>query len=302
MRPRRHHRFSTDLVVLAAANLAALTGCGQIEQDGERTVSATAAGKPSGATGGASAGGMGSLGGGAEAGLPGEAGAAAAGPQAEPARIAGRWGLFVFEDPVGVQLTQDGSTLGGEGCAAGAPPLMDGGLDGFCGPISGRVEGRSASFHFNFESYVYSAQVVVDESGAQRMTGAFHGVGPVSWPTAWLPVPPGAPWLASRPVPDPLSVALRGGYRLEPIPGSPPDAPAEVELWYFEEGVASGLGSFFHSELRRDEAGTIWAGPVPATSPELAVLLELVTTEDAIVTVRATLADGRELELGAERM
>jgi hypothetical protein len=179
------------------------------------------------------------------------------------------------------------------GCAAGAPPLTDETLRHYCGPVSGEVKGNTATFHFPFESYVYRAQVLV-EPGAQRMTGTFHGVGPVSWPTAWLRVADGELWLPPTPQAGDSPDPLLGGYRLELVAGGAAGAATTLDLWYRSEGLATGLGSFFHSELRRDEDGTLWAGPVPGSAPELAVSMKLETAGDALVSVQATTGDGHE--------
>src|SRR4051812_9976977 len=74
--------------------------------------------------------------------------AGAAGVAPPTVDVSGRWGLFVFEDPVGVLLSQaaDG-TITGRGCSSGAPgvvPAQPEKPDTFygCAPLSGRVSGQ----------------------------------------------------------------------------------------------------------------------------------------------------------------
>jgi hypothetical protein len=102
------------------------------------------------ATGGAlaSAGGATSVEGGAEA---GESGSGAAGqPDAPTLDISGRWALFNFEDPVGVQLFQNGNSLTGRGCDVGTPPANPEVEPNLCGDIEGNVTGNQTYFEFHF--------------------------------------------------------------------------------------------------------------------------------------------------------
>ena len=99
-----------------------------------------------------------------------------------PADIAGRWGMFGFEDPVGVLLNEaaDGTLT-----AEDAPrvlPELDGStaclIAQFCGDISGKVTGHTARFRFPLSAQlcVYSARgdrsrVMAAEWQARSITG-----------------------------------------------------------------------------------------------------------------------------------
>ena len=111
--------------------------------------------------------------------------------------IAGRWAMFHFEDPVGIQVTEDDAgALTGRGCASGTPPLESPqSSPGYCGDVHGTVQANRAHFEFAFMGYDYIAETTVSADG-QRMTGRFHGaVDWLAYPTAWLRVPDGAPGL-----------------------------------------------------------------------------------------------------------
>src|SRR6187551_2612348 len=131
--PTRHGSLAIGLLLLVVSS------CGPTRPGLIGTPSATGGAVGSGggpsATGGAPAGS-----GGEAAGTGGATGIAGAGGGSivTPIDISGRWGMFDFEDPVGVQLMQDADgRLTGRGCAAGAPgvPAFDAfpGDLGFCG-------------------------------------------------------------------------------------------------------------------------------------------------------------------------
>jgi hypothetical protein len=230
---------------------------------------AGSAGGPSG-SGGDAAGGRGGAGG-----LSGIAPAV---------NVSGRWGLFVFEDPVGVLLVQaaDG-TLTGEGCAAGAPGSTgprEPGVPLMCGAIFGRVEGRSAWFGFRIEDFFfqYLTRVIVSDD-AQRMGGGLSTVTADTWyPVAWRRVRADAVWLdrgkVSRPEP------MAGRYDLTLIPeeslGSEFAAGTTYQLRYHDHTIAGDLGSFWTDELSPlSEGSPLRVGPVSATSPTLPTSLTL---------------------------
>ncbi|HEY3668398.1 MAG TPA: hypothetical protein VGL19_20495, partial [Polyangiaceae bacterium] len=115
--------------------------------------------------------------------------------------ISGRWAMFDFEDPVGVQLVQTSGSLTGLGCNAGVPPL-DIDADRVCSDIQGAVMGNHASFVFHPEGATYITEATVSADGT-RMTSRFHGVS--AWlpsPTAWLRAPDGQSWIMPFPLKD----------------------------------------------------------------------------------------------------
>ena len=234
---------------------------------------------------------------------PGGAGytAAGAGPSAPPtAQIAGRWALFAFADPVGVQLTQTGGTLGGDGCSVGAPPA-DGTQD--CGAVTGMVDGQHASFGFHPGTAVdYLADVTVSGNG-QRMTGRFHGTAMwMDYPTAWLRLPDGELWLETKSIAQPAE----GRYDLRLTKaddgGDEFTATTVYRLSYFYTGINSDLGSFHHSEMKRiAPGGTIRVGPVPMTSLELAVQLDIDGIDDAFTEIAAITGSGHHYRFALKR-
>jgi hypothetical protein len=211
--------------------------------------------------------------------------------------------MFVFEDPVGVRLSQNGESLEGEGCAAGAPPLDDLGLSHFCGAIFGSVHADSARFGFSFEDhYTYVADVRVSTNG-QRMTGHFHAVGDVSWPTAWLRVADDQPWLTRNPaqLDDPWTGSYSLSLEEADAEASEYDATTPYRLIYTDEGIASSLGSFWQSELARVDANQIEVGPISMTAPELAVAMTLEGDSTNIARMHATTGSGHRYVFRAAR-
>ena len=220
-----------------------------------------------------------------------------------PSDVAGRWGLFEFEDPVGVQLIQSDGVLSGRGCAAGAPPEAPG-YSSFCGDISGKVEESEVFFVFNFEFASYAAFTTVSKDG-QRMTGRFHGVQDfLPYPTAWLRVPDDQSWL-EYPVHD-ADDPLAGLYelRLQDASAGASEYSADkvYSFRYYEGAIASDLGSFWNSEISRAEpGGPFTVGPVPATAPELAISMSMEVGEQGFTQVRATTASGHAYVFAAAR-
>lgn len=223
-------------------------------------------------------------------------------PEPEPpVQIAGRWAMFGFEDPVGIRLTQTNGQLVGRGCAAGVPPLnME---PSYCGDVNGTVEGNTATFGFSFEQYRYQAETVISADG-QRMTGRFHGAS--SWmttPTAWLRVPAGAEYLevmGGALEPEGLS----GWYELYLLEG----AAGEYEqgtpyrLYYSRRAIQSALGSFWGSEASDPAAGSpIRVGPVSATSPELAIGMQIEFVASGLTQVEVTTGSGNSYSFSASR-
>jgi hypothetical protein len=207
-----------------------------------------------------------------------------------PMQIAGRWAMFTFEDPVGVQLTQTNGELVGQGCAGGTPPLVDGYFS--CGDIRGSVAGNTAKFGFSFENYHYHAETIISANG-QRMTGRFHAL--YDWldsPSAWLRVPDGAEYLESMGSPlEPTALAGRYELRLREGEGGEYVRNVPYALWYSRRSMGGHLGSFWGTEASDPAAGSpVRVGPVPATSPELPVSLQLDFDEGGFTQVRATTA------------
>jgi hypothetical protein len=224
--------------------------------------------------------------------------------------------MFVFEDPVGVQLVQapDG-TLTGRGCVAGAPggsrsspPLVS---TNWCGKITGQVKGRSAAFGFNFEGDTirYSTRVTVSEDG-RRMTGAFSNSPPDSvevsgllgYSIGWLHVADDATGLPYQ-LPGQSESAF-GGYELALVPedsvGSEFVAGRTYLIVYTGDHIRGDFGSFWHTEM--STAGdVVRVGPVPATTPELPVSLSLILEGDAVSRVTATMPSGGRYTFTAAR-
>jgi hypothetical protein len=253
----------------------ALGGCGQTTKgsDGWQPVSGTA-----GAPGGPAPSAGGIAGATASAGAAGEA-SATLGP---PADISGRWGMFDFEDPVGVQLLEapDG-TLSGRGCAAGAPGYQDGETS-LCGDAFGKVVGHTASFGFGIGEAGgagYSFQVTIAQD-AQRMTGIFNnGFADGASPIAWLRVAPDEIWLERAPYNE--KDALTGRYELSLLAsessGNEYVAGQKYSLGYWRHALRGDLGSFWSSEMSDPdlEASPLRVGPVPPTTPDLPYVLSL---------------------------
>jgi len=168
----------------------------------------------------------------------------------------------------------------------------------------GKVSGRSARFWFSFESFTYVANTQISADG-QRMTGSLHAVADYDMPTAWLRVPDGDSglYVDSAKREDPLT----GWYTLE-LDGADAgateyDAARTYRLSYDGvRGIASDLGSFWHTEISRIESpAALQVGPVPATSPELAISMRLETSADSVSRVFATTASGHHYEFAAAR-
>jgi hypothetical protein len=206
--------------------------------------------------------------------------------------IAGRWGMAGFEDPVGVEIIESGAdgVLGGDGCAAGAPPVA---LQIFCGPLTGTRDAREAKFGFSFETYSYLAEVTISADG-QRMAGRFHGAsGFLATPTAWLRLDSDAVWLPQA-APD----APFGTYELNLLESATAGEDyllGETYTLRLSEGtgISGHLGSFWWTEASVS-AAVISVGPVAATVAELAVQMEILLQEGVPTRVQAVTAAGDE--------
>lgn len=243
----------------------------------------------------------------AVAGAAASTGTAGAATEA-PADVAGRWALFVFEDPVGVNLVQDGDRLTGQGCAGGTPPFVMSADTAFCGPIAGKVTGQSVEFGFtvsplNFNYHV-STQVSAD---GRRMTGDLYTIRKIDLPTAWLRVPDGDPGLAI--VPGGIDGVLSGVYELnlesadEGATEYTADKSYRLNYWS-DQGIASDLGSFWNTEIGflGPTPNEISVGPVAATAAELAVAMVLETGVSGVTSVLAATASGHHYGFRATRL
>lgn len=289
-----------DLPPLATCLLSlALVACGQTNHHpgSEETP------MPEGGTGGGgspppSTAGMGGVG---TAGSSDTAGAAGGPePPAPPADISGRWEMFFFEDPVGVQLFQapDGR-LTGRGCAAGAPGATSEDADEllFCGDLTGRVSGQTASFAFapDLSDLYYTNRVVIALDGS-RMSGVFsNGFGDSNHAMGWLRVPDDAVRL-ERPALAVIS-SRDAAYQLRLVAdesqGDEFVAERSYDLVFSRAGLHGALGAFWYSEIfDPGDGSSLRVGPVPETAPGQPTSLDLHFDEGGMVRVEAYTAAG----------
>jgi len=247
---------------------------------------------------------VGGAGSGAAAGAADDSSSAGdAGAPPDPPRIdvSGRWGLFNFEDPVGVQLFQDrDGKLTGTGCDIGAPPFAPDADPVPCGSIQGEVHGQRVRFSFGLPSVTpptsFFAETTLAADG-KRMTGTFGGVyGSLEFPSAWLPIADGENYL---PVSGPgeASEALDpASYDLvlsAPSNGSEYTADKTYRFVYYVHGVGGDLGAFWPTEITRPTPeGPVQVGPVPTTVPELPVYLTMQHAGTRITTIDAVTGSG----------
>jgi hypothetical protein len=216
--------------------------------------------------------------------------------------IAGRWGMFCFEDPVGIQVSEVAGNLTGVGCASGTPPFSE--LDPFyCGDVEGMVQANQASFDFHFDRYRYLADTTVSADG-QRMTGRFYGAaGLLPYPTAWLHVPDGQIRLTLRDWNDPPEEMGSYDLRLSNAdPGATEYVPNKVySLVYRDNGNLEGdLGCFCDSEVTRPSAdGPIQVGPVPPTDPALPVSMSIEVSEQRLTQFSVVTGSGHSYTFSA---
>jgi hypothetical protein len=190
--------------------------------------------------------------------------------------------MFLFEDPIAVELVQDGSTLSGLACDAGLPSEDTDAfvVEAYCGPLMGTVSGRRASFHAKFGIGVeLAADVTVSDDGT-RMAGQFSFGAGWSKPMAWLRFPADRLYLEINSGTDTAYAPLTGDYPLRLLEAS--DGATDFQqdqdytLGVTTRGMYGDLGSFWHTEIpESDGDGPIVIGPVVATDPALPVSLEL---------------------------
>lgn len=233
--------------------------------------------------------------GGAHAVSNGSAGTSSVQATDAPANVSGRWAMFGFEDPVGVQLSQSGGSLGGIGCGVGVPPAM---RASYCSPISGTISGSNLKFAFKSTADIlpgdYLADLVVSADGT-RMAGRFgigSSINDQLW-FAWLPVQGDAFWLnvaENEPNFGSGSIALKLSTAEANDPRFDPNAVYEVTFGAY--GLIGDFGAFFLSEMKRGANDLIEAGPVSPTVPELPVYVSIASQGNAYSSVTARLGNG----------
>jgi hypothetical protein len=188
--------------------------------------------------------------------------------------ITGRWGMFMFEDPIAIDIVQSGNALSGLGCDAGLPDPKVGGAE-LCAPLTGTVEGNRASFGFDIPGYRFRATVIVSQD-ANRMAGEFHDVIGNAFKSSWLRLGEDERGLPGRFSESPMVLDLLNSYELRLIeslsPGTSFDPLLTYEVTYLPHwGLYGDLGVFYYTEItgEQEAAGPILVGPVPATNPAL---------------------------------
>lgn len=211
-------------------------------------------------------------------------------PESPSVDITGRWGLFDFEDNLGVQVTQTAERLAGEGCAGGTPPLVD--RSSLCGTVEGTLQGQHAQFAVRSEPYEYLADVSVSADGT-RMTGRFHGITEwLPWSTTWLRIADDQSWLTTPPPPYPESRV----YTLELTDADGVEYAADRPLrliWSYRGSLQSALGAFWNTEIAISADGSsLEVGPVALTEPQLAVSMSARLADDEITELTAVTGSG----------
>jgi hypothetical protein len=247
------------------------------------------------------------------AGAGGDAGGAdgADGPPSQPpVSIQGRWGLVIFEDPVAVEIVQNGTELTGFACDAGFP---EGGLpsaraNDLCGPLTGRIDSAAAEFSFHFDvlgqTPNWGSTVTAARDGS-RMTGTFSTSPPnPGFAVAWLPVPQGERWLIQTRLP--VLLPMMGTYALNLVEASNDLGDFEpsrtYQLEYGNRAIRGDLGTFWLNEITvPQEREAVRVGPVAATEPALAVELEMTHDGQSLREVLASTGSGGRYRFQAVR-
>lgn len=213
--------------------------------------------------------------------------------------LTGNWGMFLFEDPVAVRLSQEGDELTGVGCC-----IPDTTADQYCcGSITGSVQGDRATFSFPLGGLgdSYRAEVVVSDD-FMRLGGSFFRDDAtdeplVSTKTAWLRYSADQEtWLPTYPDLENELRSLSGSVlRLNDASeaGDGYTHGEEYRLLTAFGSVGGDLGAFWGSEVRvRESDGAIVAGPVPVTDPTLPEALVLRRDGTALLDAEVTMASG----------
>jgi hypothetical protein len=209
--------------------------------------------------------------------------------------LSGGWGMFWFEDPVGVSILQQGETLTGTGCCAGLPGAPA--QIACCGALEGTSKDGRASFGFPTQdtTFVYSTDVYVSDD-YQRMGGTFSVDGEGSRAVAWVRIEPpkttlGSPPLALREVllerAGEFELMLSSAFvgRFEPLT----PLTLQVSAMGF---IVGEFGPFYWGDMTWYESSQALAmGPVPATDPKFASTLELRFNGNTLEAVVATYPD-----------
>ena len=206
--------------------------------------------------------------------------------------VGGRWAMLGFEDPVAVDLDQGGDAIQGRGCCIGFPGDTE---ISCCGPVTGQIVDRRASFGFAFdhggEPYVYSTDAFVSSDG-KRMAGTFSRGGVQ---VAWVRIGTYAPYLP--PPNSALESVTTGHYALvlsdDPGAGSDFSPQATYALSVSAQFVSGHLGAFWSGEMAWNaDQRTLVVGPVPETAPGLPVAMSLRFDATALASVEVVMASG----------
>jgi hypothetical protein len=252
--------------------------------------------------GGSQAGGSDETGGAGEVGGD-QAGAANSGP---PANIAGRWAMFLFEDPVGYNLFESDGVLSGQGCAGGAPSASDTlnrtivGFDAWCGAVSGKLAGHHAAFSFAFENFKpYAAETTISADGS-RMTGRFGAADEWQpYPMAWLRVANdeiGLPVSENTQPFQGLDLTL-----IEADSGATEYVAGKVyRVKYFRSSFTGDLGAFAAIETKQASPDApIIVGPVAMTVPELPVSMVIQVQDTRLTEFKVVTGSGHRFTFSA---
>jgi hypothetical protein len=242
----------------------------------------------------------GSAGGDGVAGADDGSAAGGAGGAAEPVPpIEGRWAMFSFEDPVGVELFEEAGVLSGIGCYGGLPTPGFPDVGDSCQPLTGTADGRHLQFAF---SPPYAANIYASTDG-QRMAGDFHDTG--TWHASaftWLRIGTDYPWLRQSKEPTAVGLALEAHSKTYGLEGlvDHNDRPGYLAIYGHFRTIAGTLGAFWETEMKWNEAErTLVAGPVPETAPDIATQLTLHFGVTELVSVDAVFSSGETRTLQA---
>jgi len=213
--------------------------------------------------------------------------------------LTGNWGMFLFEDPVAIRLSQEGDVLTGVGCC-----IPDLAADQYCcGAIEGSVDGDHAAFSFPLGDLGgrYRAEVTVSGDG-MRLGGEFQREDATDTPitsvkTAWLRYGfEQETWLTTYPeleseLRDLSGVVLRLSDESEAGDGF--EHGEDYRLFAAFGSIGGDLGPFWGSELKvRESDGAIVAGPVPATDPGLPETMVLHRDGKVLLDAEVSMASG----------
>jgi hypothetical protein len=206
--------------------------------------------------------------------------------------------MFIFEDPVAVDIVQSGSELTGLGCDAGLPDALTDQttLEQWCAPLKGRIEGDQAWFGFDIPFYSFRAEVTVSRD-ASRMAGTFNDALGRSRSSSWLRLegdelglpgngPPGPEWWLSDDYVFRLIESASPGSGFDPLRDY-------LVSYRHSWGLWGDLGAFYYTEIAGDEAsaGPVLIGPVAPTN--LAFPISMQLDHAAGRFVHAIVIDGR---------